>query len=225
MTGVTNTFEAMSSTREGLALGEGKGAVGGGEDKRSRLSRLEWLSEGKDRLKKSSMSGAPPRLLSMSKSCGSEMMENRTDDLRDEPAMDDAHEGAIYERDMSGTDRRCASRSALRASADGRDLGVFDRRKSGAYDSAGGPLYLGMGNGRGAKSDGDGTRLCSLEVDVLDNRRDWIISNSDARPVEDVRRILLLELELEAIEVGRLDSENRTRLDRREMGLGGWLTR
>lgn len=80
-----------------------------------------------------------------------------------------------------------------------------------------------MGNGRGAKSDGDGTRLCSLDVDVLDNRRDWIISNSDARPVEDVRRILLLELE--AIEVGRLDSENRTRLDRREMGLGGRLTR
>jgi hypothetical protein len=73
--------------REGLLLGEGNGRLGGGEVRRSRSSSDD-SKVGRDWLKNSSISGAPPRLVSISKSRGSEMIENRADDLRDEPAID-----------------------------------------------------------------------------------------------------------------------------------------
>lgn len=121
-------------------------------------------------MKKSTKSGIPPILASNSRSSGSDRIENRADDERRDELEEEEADALDNDRSQSATgmDSRWTSRSARSASAEGRGLSLRLLGDSGDV----GPLYRGMGSGRGVKSEGEGAR--NRDGEVRDERRDEV---------------------------------------------------
>lgn len=196
---------AFSADATASSLGTGRGRCGGEQGLTSATTDtgLDDFDCGRARWRNSSKSGIPPMLASKSRSSGSDRIENRFDERRDELEDEEALE---KDRDSSGMDRRCASRSARSASAEGRGLSVRRLGVSGDEGCARGPLYRGMGSGRGVKSEGQGARY--EEGELRDERRD--VASSRTADMRWDRTGLVAAASI---------PENRTRLLLREMDL------